>query len=64
MEDKITIVVERDGEYHKFIYGGRLGCSNCSLESAIGSDLESKVCDICLLLDGCFKKVVIDEKHK
>lgn len=55
MTDKINIIVERDGEFHKFKFGNG-SCSNCSL---LGGEDAYDACDICMALeDGCFEKVV------
>lgn len=55
MTDKINIIVERDGEFHKFKFGNG-NCNDCSL---IGGDDSYGACDICMALeDGHFEKVV------
>ena len=58
MGDKINIIVERDGEFHKFKFGSG-GCSNCSLLGGEDANDANDACDICMALeDGYFEKVV------
>lgn len=59
MKDEIIIIVKRDDEYHKFIFDTHLSCSDCSL-----LDHSDTVCDICMAVDGCFRKVVTNEEHE
>ena len=60
MSDKINIIVERGGEFHRFKFIDNLDCKNCSLLGrGYKSDGALDACDICLALgDGCFEKVV------
>ena len=58
MTDKIKIIVEHDGEYHKFVFGDD-DCKSCSLHPSQGTFLDA--CDICGALYGHFEKVVIDQ---
>lgn len=55
--DKINIIVERDGEFHKFEFGSEDNCKHCSLTFRNGSSFDA--CDVCMELEGHFKKVVI-----
>jgi hypothetical protein len=56
MTDKINIIVERDGEFHKFKFEGS-DCNYCSLVQ--GGDTDFGACDICAALGGGhFEKVV------
>lgn len=58
MSDKINIIVERDGEFHKFVFGDD-DCKTCSLHSLQPDDgYYINACDICVVLCGHFKKVV------
>lgn len=54
MSDKINIIVERDGEFHKFKPGSG-DCETCSLCSRPEDIIDA--CDVCLVLDGNFEKV-------
>jgi hypothetical protein len=56
MGDKINIIVERDCEFHKFVFGSDNNCEHCSLKMKSG--LEYDACDICCSLVGRFEKVV------
>lgn len=61
MADKINIIVERDGQFHRFKFG-KFSCRTCSIKmlhrnSRKAGELDA--CDICLALDdGHFEKVV------
>lgn len=55
MADKINIIVERDGEFHKFKFGSG-DCETCSLCSRMEDDIDA--CDVCLVLEGNFEKIV------
>jgi hypothetical protein len=55
MTDKINIIVERDGEFHKFKFGNG-DCKDCSLE--MRGDGAYDACDVCMVLEGHFEKVV------
>jgi hypothetical protein len=58
MSDKINIIVERDGEFHKFNFDGKGGCKNCSLLRIQEAEDGCDACDICMALDdGHFEKV-------
>ena len=58
MADKINIIVERDGEFHKFVFGNG-NCNNCSLLGGEEGQAAYDACDICMALeDGHFEKVV------
>ena len=57
MTDKINVIVERDGEYHKFVFGSDDNCEHCSLKMESG--LEYDACDVCCALEGHFEKVDI-----
>lgn len=63
MKDEIIIIVKRDGEYHKLNQDRVIDCDNCSLCGRTNIN-RVDVCDICSLLWGCFRKVVINEEHK
>ena len=55
MTDKINIIVERDGEFHKFKFGSDDSCRHCSLDFRNGSSFDA--CDVCMALEGHFEKV-------
>lgn len=55
MSDKINIIVERDGEFHKFNFESS-DCNHCSLVR--GGDNDFGACDVCVALgEGHFEKV-------
>jgi hypothetical protein len=56
VSDKINIIVERDGEYHKFVFGDD-DCKTCSLHPGDGRCIDA--CDVCGALYGHFEKVDI-----
>jgi hypothetical protein len=56
MTDKINIIVERDGEFHKFVFGDD-DCKTCSLHPGDGRCIDA--CDVCGALYGHFEKVDI-----
>jgi hypothetical protein len=59
MADKINIIVERDGEFHKFKFNEKGNCNNCSLFSGEYDGIDYDACDICIALgDGLFEKVI------
>jgi hypothetical protein len=62
VSDKINIIVERDGEFHKFKFGSG-DCNDCSLE--MRGDGAFDACDVCMALEGHFEKVIMKgEKEK
>ncbi len=68
MSDKITLIVERDGEYHRYVpctAGQNINevCKLCSLNMQDKKAIELDACDFCVALDklydgGHFEKVV------
>lgn len=55
MTDKINIIVERDGEFYKFVFGNG-DCKSCQLNPVPG--FCTNACDVCGSLYGHFEKVV------
>lgn len=58
MGDKINIIVERDGKFHKFKFGNG-DCKSCSLHPLPGFCIDA--CDVCIALHGNFEKVELNK---
>jgi hypothetical protein len=55
MTDKINIIVERGGEFHKYVFGDS-NCKVCSLN--LDAHIHIDTCAICGSLCGHFEKAV------